>query len=697
MSDITSIAQLLGVIDSEIDRTSRDATTIQAIRADAYRYYTLRAPTVLTRIDDRTGEEEQNGSGFVSGDVLNAVEQVKSMTTDAFCRSNQPIQYEPKTGPDIAQAQEWAEFVFYRQNQGEELVRHCAHESALAKTAPVCIRLRVEEKEVPFAMEGLLPQQVAQIQSHPDVMALAVTEQIVEVEPGAYMTAFSATGRRLERDPRIELDPINPEDFGIRGDSLDDGGWDLVYHMESILEDELLERYPEEDVRRLPDWDSQQTGGVAQASRAEFDGERNVKDGRVNASSTGGVRRYKRVCHAFIRIRLNDEDGLKIIRVMYGRNSGVVLEIEETDDHWYECFHSYQVPGKFYGLSAYELEKGVQDSKSRTIREIVNNIILSNKFATEIDETGLSREAKEDIQDQINSLHPTLFTRAQGTVRQIPRLPLPGETLPSLEIMERESEMRAGITRTAQGGNQDAISKQNAADMVEHYINLGQRRIGMMIRANAKNAMTGIFRRIYDLTRQHADLFDGYVIEVGGRDQAIMPSLWRENPDLEIATALTNEEKQRELQALLAWDARLSQQQQAGDEQARLMYQAHNKYAVYSRAADLMGLPLDMVLTSPDSPQWQQMVMSNAQAQQMQQQMAMMQAQKQMEVVDAQISRIASQNVTDMMKTSHDISQDYAELKLDRRRFEWGRVMNIKELELEDEQERPVSIRSAAN
>ena len=209
--------------------------------------------------------------------------------------------------------------------------------------------------------------------------------------------------------------------------------------------------------------------------------------------------------------------------------------------------------------------------------------------------------------------------------------------------------------------------------------------------------MTGIFRRIYDLTRQHTDLFDGYAIEVNGRDQPIMPSLWRENPDMEIATALTNEEKQRELSALFAWDAKLSQQQQAGDEQARLMYQDHNKYAVYSRAADLMGLPLDMVLTSPDSPQWQQMIMNNAQAQQMQQQMAMMQAQKQMEAVDAQISRIASQNMTDMMKTSHDINQDHAELRLDRRRFEWGRVMNIKELELEDEQERPVSIRSAAN
>ena len=144
----------------------------------------------------------------------------------------------------------------------------------------------------------------------------------------------------------------------------------------------------------------------------------------------------------------------------------------------------------------------------------------------------------------------------------------------------------------------------------------------------------------------------------------------------------------REAQVLISLDQQLAQ-----DQGLQIIYGLKNRYAALSRALDLMGLPIDQLLTDPESPEAQQTMA--AMQSQSQEQAAMQKAliAAQIQAAQAQAEVYRSRALLDMMKQVHEARLDEDKLDLETDKFEWDQVVDLAELRLERDQQRPVSLR----
>lgn len=677
-----TLRELTALADDAVRNALEDSTKIATIREEAYKYYTLQLPIPPTKYDANRGEWVLDGSGYITGDVLDAVEQIKAAVLDAYCANNDPVILEPQGHPAVEQIDGLISEVFYRENKGEQILYDAVHEGLLAKVGVVRAFLDTSPVEVEGQAQ-VDEQTLAALLATPGVEIKQIQEAAIQT-PMGIARAFAVTYTLVRPANKIKLQNLLSEDFFILGTGLDEGEWDAIGHQERILEDDLIAAgFDPAIVKRLPDeryYSSENT----RSARNSFDEEDTDHD-------RSGQRNYKRVTHIFIRADVDGDGRVETVYLMYGYTSRDALKVEVVDTHWYECFAPYRIPGKFYGLSEFELMQSIQDANSHTQRQILNKMLAANRARIEI-----TKGAVEDVDDARRAAETIgecfIVNRPDG-IREISALPMPAETGLQLELLQRDKEARSGYSRTAQGMNPDVISQQNAKDMIENYVNLGQKRVAMMIRSNLKNFLIPIFRRIYQLAKDNAQVFDGYQVDIGGVLRPIYPSTWPQ-VSIEGKAALTPDEQMDQANKLLAVDARLSQDQGLG-----AIYQPQNRYYVLSTALDLMQLPVSRILTAPGTPEHQQAMMAQQQAAMQQAQVAQAQLQaqlaqvaKQLEAVDTQIAKTKADMMREAMDSGveREVKQDQQDLK--ENEFAWQQQKDQAEIALEATQKRPVSL-----
>ncbi len=658
-----------------ISRVNTNQATIRSQQAEGYQYYYRMLPAKRIRLDE-TGRptDESDGSEYVAATVWDSVESLVSAATEAFSPTRQPVQYTPAMRPDVEEANDYARTVFYEQNQGTTIIRDAMQRAGIAKTGPVAVYWDTSTQRESF--EQILPRE--------DFELLAADENITiesaDFDPESDSVNVVYSVLRPKNEIRIET--VDPEKFGIDGTGLGVREWNMVFHHEYIRAEELIAQgYDPETVRQLPEneyqWDE------PRKARDSFD--RSSRD-----HSGNGRFNTKLITHAFLKTALDeDESEIQTVYLRYGYNTQAVLDFKIVDDHFYALFEVHPIAGKAVGQSLADTQGMIQNSESHSVREILNNVALANRDRTEIDETAIYPEEKETVRNQAAMLGGTYFVRRAGAIQNVPRLPMPRETLPILEYLARQSESRSGYSRVAQGMNPDAIAKQNAESTIDKYAALGTKRIAEIVRYNADGALTRIYRLIYDLAIEHADVLDGTIIEVNGQQRPVFPSRWMPRPSMTTKPVLTRDERAARAQGLLAWDRMMLERMEKNSE-TQHMYQSHNALYVYQEIADLLGFPVEKVMTTPDQPAFQASVAQAQEAQTQAQAQAEQQAQIQAEQARVSLEQMRAAIFADTQKNLADIARDQEKQDLDEEKFDWEQIMDLQELRLEEKQKRQV-------
>ena len=607
-------SELLSLLERNLDAADTYTESLVGEQRDrAHRMY----------FGEPLGNEKPGRSQHVSRDVFDAVESTKALLLDTFTADRRVVEFTPETNEDIEAARQATEFVnylFYRQNNGFKVLQDTIHDGLVSKLGVV---KRWYDKRYSYIEEDFADLDEAQfvmMASDPDVEITTLDQTVVQpemVDPMTGMIVMPAvttyTGelkRRIDKS-QVRVDNLEPEKLYIspRAKSLEDTDF-VSYRYEKEIGELLEDGYDPEKVEDLDEeLDTYRDSTQGRDSYDEFSAETSMRDDHPNRS-------YVTIYESYIRIYDPEVESRCTYKVVHSRRT--LLDMEKVESHPFRGWCPFPVPHKAIGLSLADVTMDLQKSQSTLKRSVIDNAFLTNTSRW-VANLSLVRNPRDLIDNKlgavidVNAMDPSSVVQPLNTPQISPNV------FTTMELLEQEKESRSGSSRMSKGMDSDVVSKQNSSDMITRYMNASNRRTMVMARNFAESFLKPLMFDLYRLAIENDT--QPRMIQLSGKYVPIDPKQLRERTEMDVAVALTPDARAAEARTLTMLDQMWTANPQ--DPTVGGMYQTQQRFALMSRAIDLMGLKGgDKYLLSPMSPEYQQGQQQNAQQAEQQKQMA---------------------------------------------------------------------------
>ncbi len=512
-------------------------------RRKALRYY----------LGEPFGNEQEGRSKVMSTDVADVIEWILPSLLKIFTAGDDVVRFEP-TGPedeDVAkQATEYVNWIFTRDNPGFVILYTLFKDSLLQKNG--IAKLWWEEGES-AARESYVRKSFEEMQmilADPDVEPIAHSEYQdagVVIGPNGLPTEAAVTYhdlvvKRRRKSGAVRIMSVPPEEFLIsrRARSIEDAPF--VGHRLRKTVSELVEMgYARDIVDRLPGAEDDDPTGER---RERFD----LEDDSDRATADGPNRAMREVWLTECYIRCDwDGDGIAERRKVTVAGSGQeILDNEPWDGPLpFVSLTPIIMPHRFFGLSVADLVMDLQLIKSTILRQILDNLYLSNN-------------GRHVISEQVN-LDDMMTARPGGIVR-LKNGALPGQghivpldtplvaaqAFPILEYLDGVRENRTGVTRYMQGIDADSLNK--TATGINQIMTAAQQRVELIARVFAETGIKDLFRKILELVGRHQSA--PRIIRLRNRWVPMDPRQWTTQMDVSITVGLGTGNKDQMLMHL---------------------------------------------------------------------------------------------------------------------------------------------------
>jgi hypothetical protein len=297
-----------------------------------------------------------------------------------------------------------------------------------------------------------------------------------------------------------------------------------------------------------------------------------------------------------------DGDGLaELLKVVTVDRSAVILtkngkpDIEEVDEVPFDFLCPVPQPHKLVGLSVADLVMDLQRIKSTLIRQMLDNIYLTNNPRHLVVESA----ATDETYDDLLTSKPGGIVRARSADGVTPLItPFVAEKAQGLvEYMDQTAEVRTGISRHNQGLDPDDLNK--TATGVNLIQQAAAQRVELIARIYAF-AVQKMVRGILGLVRKHAQ--QERIIRVSGAPLQTDPAQWKDDMTVTVSVGLGTGNRDQIMSHLMAL---LTVQQQIvtgqGGFSGPLVY-GKNIYDTVSRLAANAGFKSNFAVQDPTVP-----------------------------------------------------------------------------------------------
>jgi cellobiose-specific phosphotransferase system component IIB len=599
--------ELLALLERNLDAADTyQESLIGEQRDKAHRYY----------YGEPLGNEIRGRSQHVSRDVFDAVESTKALMLDTFTADRRVVEFMPQTNEDVEKARQataWVNYLFYRQNNGYQILHDTVHDGLVAKMGIVkrWWDSRITYVEERFA--GLSEPEFFGLASQPDVEITEIEQETLQeavVDPingmlvAPAVTIFGGKLKRRIDKSQVRVENVEPERFYIspRAKTLESADF-VSYRMEKEIGELLEDGYDPDKVEKLDEeLDSYRDSTTGRDSYDEFSENSRMSDDHPNRS-------FVTVYESYLRIYDPEVDTRVTVKVIHSKR--VMLDMEKVECHPFRAWCPFPVPHKAIGLSLADVLLDIQKSQSSLKRSVIDNAFMTNTTRW-LANLSLVRNPRDLIDNKVgavidvNAMDPAMVVQPLNVPQISPNV------FTTMELMEQEKEQRSGSSRMSKGLDSDVISKQNSSDLITRYMNASNRRTMVMARNFAECFLKPLMYDLYRLSIENDT--QPKMIQLEGQFVQIDPRELYDRTEMEVAVALTPDARAAEARTLTMLDQMWTANPQ--DPTLGGMYQVPQRYALLARAMDLMGLKgADKYLLSPMSPEYQQ-------GQQQQQQMA---------------------------------------------------------------------------
>ena len=507
-------------------------------------------------LGEKLGTEIEGRSQVVSTDVSDTIETILPSLMRIFTASDHTAKCEPFKSEDVAlaeQATNYINYVFNKDNPGFEILYTWFKDALLEKNGIVKIYWSDENKTSQETYKNLSDTEYQvlvnddniEIVEHEEYDDEKAQQQLDQVEKLAEMQGqeinlpkpklHDVIIKRMSSKGKIKIENVPPEEFLIErtAKSIDDANF--VAHRTVKTRSELIEMgYDPEIVAQLPAtqivlYNNERLTRFKDVDEYPYD--------QTPDESTESVELYE----CYVKVDYDGDGVAELRKVTVAGDAAYEMLDNEPVDHIPFCsLTPIPMPHRFYGRSVSELVQDVQLVKSTVMRQLLDNMYLTNN----------NRVA---IMDGMVNLDDLLTSRPGGVVRtkQPPNqvmMPMQSQTIsqqafPLLEYLDTVRETRTGITRYTQGLDADALNK--TATGVNTLMNQTQMRLELIARIFAETGVKDLFKKIFELSVKYQD--KERIVRLNNQYVPVHPTEWKDRYNVTITVGIGSGSKDQQL------------------------------------------------------------------------------------------------------------------------------------------------------
>ena len=496
---------------------------------------------------EKLGTEVDGRSQVVSTDVSDTIETILPNLLRVFTSSDQVVRCEPVKAEDVELADQvtnYINYIFNKDNNGFSVLYTWFKDALLEKNGIVKVYWDDAEKVEQETYENLSDYEydllmlesdieVISEESFPDEYALTRLEQLKQeaalsgqvIEDTATPMLHNCIVKRTRSSGKVKIENIPPEEFLIQRSAKTIEDASFVAQRVLKTRSDLIEMgYDEDIVDNLPT-----------SNNILYNDESLVRNSTIDESPTDDSPDDStaeiEIFECYVKVDMDGDGVAELRKIICAGTGNVILENMPCDFIPFCSLTPIPMPHRFYGRSVSELVEDVQLVKSTVMRQLLDNMYLTNN----------NRVA---IMDGMVNLDDLLTSRPGGVVRtkQPPSqvmMPMQNQTIsqqafPLLEYLDTVRESRTGVTRYNQGLDADSLNK--TATGVNALMSQSQMRMELIARVFAETGIKDLFKRIFELTCKYQD--KERVVELNNQFIPVKPTEWRNRYNISITVGL---------------------------------------------------------------------------------------------------------------------------------------------------------------
>ena len=603
------------------------------------------------------GNEQEGRSQIVTRDVADVIEWIMPSLMKIFTSGDQVVKFEPQGPEDVEMAKQSTDYVNYvimRQNPGFHTIYQWFKDALLQKNGVIkhfwddsSETLREEYKNLTEEeFMALLMDDNVDVKEHTEVIS----------EEGAPASHDVVVNRTYE-DGQVRIEPVPPEEFLIDKYAKTIDTARFVAHRVKRTKSELIEQgYPKSKIEN-----------VFNNDEADYKAERLSRFSHEQDNSPeGDIDDGVWVTECYLRVDF-DNDGIAELRKVT-KVGDELLDNEAVDSVPFSSLTPIPMPHKFYGLSIYDLISDLQLIKTTLMRNLLDNMYLTNNGRYEV------VEGQANLDDLMTSRPGGIVrVRTPGAVNPLGTPQLDANSFNMLGYLDSIREERTGVSKNSMGLSEGGLKSHQTATGVGQVMTAAQQKIELIARIFAETGMKDLANSVYMLVQKFEK--PEKIVRLNNRWTTLYPHEWKEKLDCVAQVGLGFGNKDMNLMHL----GRLSQtiQMIAQHPQAGMLLKPKNIYNLVAEQIKAMGMKnVDDFITDPGDQDIQQ-----KQGPSPEEQAKQMEAQLKAEEIKVKLQKIQQESA--IKQKEMQLEADIAAQDLELKRQEASVDMQIKAQELE--------------
>ena len=490
------------------------------------------------------GNEQEGRSQVVSTDVSDTIESLLPSLMRIFTAGDEVFKCDP-VGPEdeevAKQATDYINYIFYKENNGFTSLYTAFKDALVQKNGVLKIFWDSSEKTSREEYKKLTDDEFNLLARDPEVKVSQHTEYEEELKDQNdvvldKITYHDCVIHKTTSYGKVNIEPIPPEEFLIerRAKSIDSANF--IAHRTNMTRTELIEMgYDPEIINNLP---------VGDGNYYLEDRHVRFQDTDHSAPQDRGDESTEEVLihECYCRMDINDDGKAELVKVcLAGDGAYKVLDVSEIDTMPFISVTPIMMPHRFYGRSVSELVEDIQLIKSTVMRQMLDNMYLTNN----------NRVAIQDGQVAMDDL---LTNRPGGIVRtkQPPNnviMPMQAQPITEqasgmLAYLDSVKETRTGVTRQSQGLGADALNTDTATGM-NQILTQSQMRMELIARIFAETGVKDLGLKIFELVCKYQQ--KEKIVRIRGKFVPMTPFEWRDRVNVSVSVGLGTGSKEQQL------------------------------------------------------------------------------------------------------------------------------------------------------
>ena len=603
------------------------------------------------------GNEQEGRSQIVTRDVADVIEWIMPSLMKIFTSGDQVVKFEPQGPEDVEMAKQSTDYVNYvimRQNPGFHIIYQWFKDALLQKNGVIkhywddsSETLREEYKNLTEEeFMALLMDDNVDVKEHTEIIS----------EEGAPASHDVVVNRTYE-DGQVRIEPVPPEEFLIDKYAKTIDTARFVAHRVKRTKSELIEQgYPKSKIEN-----------VFSNDEADHKAERLSRFSHEQDNSPeGDIDDGVWVTECYLRVDF-DNDGIAELRKVT-KVGDELLDNEAVDSVPFSSLTPIPMPHKFYGLSIYDLISDLQLIKTTLMRNLLDNMYLTNNGRYEV------VEGQANLDDLMTSRPGGIVrVRTPGAVNPLGTPQLDANSFNMLGYLDSIREERTGVSKNSMGLSEGGLKSHQTATGVGQVMTAAQQKIELIARIFAETGMKDLANSVYMLVQKFEK--PEKIVRLNNRWTTLYPHEWKEKLDCVAQVGLGFGNKDMNLMHL----GRLSQtiQMIAQHPQAGMLLKPKNIYNLVAEQIKAMGMKnVDDFITDPGDQDIQQ-----KQGPSPEEQAKQMEAQLKAEEIKVKLQKIQQESA--IKQKEMQLEADIAAQDLELKRQEASVDMQIKAQELE--------------